>query len=244
MTELIAFRAIQGIGGGGLMVGAQTIIGDVVPPRDRGRYQGLFGAVFGVASVIGPLLGGLLVDNLSWHWIFYINIPSGIIALVDHGVVLPGALSRVHHVIDYLGAMLVALAATSLVLLTSLGRHDVRLGVGPDRHARVLGMLLLVAFMFAERRAAEPVIPLHLFANRVFSVCERDRLRRRLRACSAPSPSCRCTSRSSKGVSPTDSGLRLLPLMAGLLITSIGSGQVISRTGRYKIFPILGHGDR
>ena len=121
MTELIAFRALQGLGGGGLMVGAQTIIGDVVSPRDRGRYMGLFGAMFAVATVIGPLIGGLCVTYLSWRWVFYINLPLGILALFVTGAVLPGHLRRVHHTIDYAGTVLLAGSATSLIIFASLG---------------------------------------------------------------------------------------------------------------------------
>src|ERR1022692_649401 len=121
MSELIAFRAVQGLGGGGLMVGAQAIVGDVVSPRERGRYQGLFGAVFGVASVIGPLLGGVFVEQLSWHWIFYVNIPIGAVALAVIAMQVPGGLGRVHHVIDYLGGAVLMLSVTCLVLFTSLG---------------------------------------------------------------------------------------------------------------------------
>ncbi len=241
MTELIAFRALQGIGGGGLMIGAQTIIGDVVAPRDRGRYQGIFGAVFGVTSVIGPLIGGVLVDDLSWHWIFYINLPLGAIALFVTAAVLPGTLTRVHHVIDYLGAALIALAAVSLVLLTSLGGTTYAWGSAPIIGLGVGGVVLIGAFVVAERRAPEPVLPLHLFSNRVFSVCSVVGFVVGFAMFGAITflP---LFLQIVKGVSPTLSGLRILPLMAGLLITSIGSGQVISRVGRYKIFPILGTG--
>ncbi|HWD85672.1 MAG TPA: MDR family MFS transporter [Solirubrobacteraceae bacterium] len=239
MSELIAFRALQGIGGGGLLIGAQTIIGDVVSPRDRGRYQGLFGAVFGVTSVIGPLIGGVLVDDLSWHWIFYINLPLGIAALAITAAVLPNQLSRVHHVIDYLGALLVALAATSLVLLTSLGGTTYAWGSAPIIILGVLGVLLIGAFVAAERRAAEPVIPLNLFANRVFSASSAIGFVVGF-AMFGSITFLPLFLQIVKGVNPTASGVRLLPLMAGLLLTSIGSGQLISRTGRYKIFPVLG----
>jgi len=170
MTELIAFRAVQGLGGGGLMVGAQAIVGDIVSPRERGRYQGLFGAVFGVASIIGPLLGGFFVQQLSWHWIFYINLPIGGVALTVVAIQVPGNLRRVHHVIDYLGAVVLTLSASCLVLFTSLGGTTLAWGSPASIGLGVAGAVLLVVFVFVERRATEPVLPLHLFSNRGFSV--------------------------------------------------------------------------
>ena len=169
MLELIAFRAIQGLGGGGLMIGAQAIVGDIVSPRERGRYMGLFGAVFGVATVLGPLLGGFFVEYLSWRWVFYINIPIGVVALFVTAAQLPGHLQRVHHVIDYLGTVLLTLATTALVLFTSLGGTTYRWGSAPIIAMATAGVVLTILFLLVESRAAEPVIPLGLFANRVFS---------------------------------------------------------------------------
>lgn len=239
MTELIAFRALQGVGGGGLMIGAQTIIGDVVSPRDRGRYQGIFGAVFGVTSVVGPLIGGLLVERLSWHWIFYINLPIGIGALAVTAAALPGTLSRLQHRIDYAGAVLVTMAATSLVLLTSLGGTTYPWLSAPIVILAVCGLALIALFVWAERRADEPIIPLSLFGNRTFSAAGAIGFVVGFAMFGAITflP---LYLQIVDGVSPTLSGVRLLPMMAGLLITSVGSGVLISRFGRYKAFPILG----
>lgn len=239
MIQLILFRALQGVGGGGLMVGAQTIIADVVSPRDRGRYQGIFGAVFGVTSVIGPLIGGFLVQNLSWHWIFYVNLPIGVIALIVTAVVLPGTLSRVPHTVDYLGTVLLAGTAAGLVLLTTLA------GVTyPWASPQILGLaaislLLLAGFLIAERRAAEPVLALTLFKNRVFSVTSIVGFVVGFAMFGAITYLPQYM-QVVRGASPTMSGLELLPMMAGMLLTSIASGLLITRLGRYKLFPIIG----
>jgi len=239
MIELIGFRALQGLGAGGLMVGAQAIIGDVVPPRDRGKYQGIFGAVFGLSSVAGPLLGGFFVQNLSWHWIFYINLPLGALALVVTTGALPSALRRVKHVIDYLGAVVLAGGVTCLVLLTTLGGTTYPWGSAPIVILAVLGVVLLTVFVLVERRAAEPILPLHLFKNRVFAASSAIGFIVGFSMFGAITylPT---YLQVVRGASPTGSGLELLPLMAGLLVTSVGSGLLITRWGRYKIFPILG----
>jgi len=239
MVELIAFRAVQGLGGGGLMIGAQAIVGDIVSPRERGRYMGLFGAVFGVATVIGPLLGGFFVEYLSWRWVFYINLPIGILALFVTAAQLPGHLQRLHHVIDYLGTVLLALATTSLVLFTSLGGSTYPWGSAPIIAMALVGVVLTVVFLLVERRAAEPVIPPGLFANRVFSAASAVGFVMGFAMFGALTflP---IFFQDARGLSPPASGLRLLPLMGGLLLASIGSGQVISRWGRYKVFPVVG----
>ena len=239
MTQLIAFRALQGLGGGGLMVGAQTIIGDVVSPRDRGRYMGLFGGMFAVATVIGPLIGGLCVTYLSWRWVFYINLPLGILALFVTGTVLPGHLRKVRHRIDYAGTILLAGSATSLILFLSLGGISWAWASTPSIATVLVGVLLAVGFVLVERSAAEPVIPLKLFGVRVFTAASAIGFVMGFAMFGALTflP---LFLQNVKGVSPTVSGLRILPLMLGMLGASIGSGRLVTRWGRYKIFPIVG----
>jgi EmrB/QacA subfamily drug resistance transporter len=239
MLELISFRALQGVGGGGLMVLSMAIISDVVPPRDRGKYQGVIGAVFGVASVLGPLLGGFLVDDLSWRWVFYVNLPVGIVALFVISVALARKNPDHKPKIDYLGTFLIAAASVCLVLITSLGGTTWGWTSKQLIGCAIGAVVLLVLFVLVEQRAAEPVLPLKLFRNRVFSQCS---------AIGFVVGLCMFGGLSYLPLfmqvvddnSPTVSGLRLLPMMAGLLVASIGTGQLISRYGRYKIYPICG----
>jgi len=239
MLELILFRAVQGLGGGGLIVGAMASVGDVVSPRERGRYQGLFGGVFGVSSVLGPLIGGFFVDKLSWHWIFYVNVPIAAVALLVTSAVLPAATVRVRHVIDYTGTLLLAGAATALILLTSLGGTTYRWLSAPIFILGAGAVVLFGVFLWVERDAIEPIIALSLLRNRTFAVTSAIGFVVGFAMFGAITflP---LYMQDVKGLSPTVSGLRLTPLMAGLLATSVGSGQIISRWGRYKVFPIVG----
>jgi len=239
MVQLIGFRALQGVGGGGLFAIALSIIGDVIPPRERGRYQGYFGAVFGVSSVAGPLLGGWLTDGPGWRWIFYINIPVGLAALVVTSAALKMPVIRRQHSIDYLGAAAIVGAVTCLLLYLDWRGNDY--GWTEAGALLLLGGALLLAglFMLIERRAAEPIIPLRLFRNPVFSVGNAFAFLAGV-AMFGTIIFLPVYLQAVKGFTPTQSGLALLPAIIGIFSTSITSGQLITRTGRYKIFPVIG----
>jgi EmrB/QacA subfamily drug resistance transporter len=239
MAELIGFRALQGLGAGGLIVVTLAVVGDLIPPRERGRYQGYFGAVFGVTTVLGPVLGGFFVDNLSWRWIFYINLPVGFVALVVIGAVFRVQASTVHRRIDYLGAALLAASLSAIVLFTSLGGTTYAWGSGVIIALIVLGAVLLPLFLLVEQRATEPILPLELFRNRIISLTGAIGFIIGL-ALFGSVTYLPLYLQIVKGESPTVSGLQLTPMMAGLLVTSIVSGQLITKFGRYKPFPIVG----
>jgi EmrB/QacA subfamily drug resistance transporter len=240
MLELILCRAVQGAGAGGLMVGSQAIIGDVIPPRQRGRYMGYFGAVFGLSSILGPLAGGFFTQHVSWRWIFYINVPIGIVALFTIAAVLHIPTNKMHHKIDWWGTALLSGGVVGWILVTTLGGTKGWAWSSPTIVAMgIISTVAIIIFCLVETKVAEPIIPLGLFRNRTFS------------AASAVSFAIGFTMFGSivylplylqivHGATPTTSGLELLPMVGGMLITFIVSGQLVSRTGRYKIFPIIG----
>ena len=239
MTQLIAFRALQGLGAGGLLALAMAIIGDIVSPRERGRYQGYFGAVFAFASVTGPLAGGFIVDNLSWRWVFYINLPIGILALVVTSAVLKLPFRRLPHRIDYLGSFLLVAGASALLLVTVWGGSQYPWSSGVIIGLMFAGVALIAVFAWWERRVPEPLVPPRLLHNDIFNVSSAITFLQSMAMFGAivfiP-----FYLQYADGVSATESGLLLLPLMAGLLALSITSGRLVTRTGRYKVFPMIG----
>jgi EmrB/QacA subfamily drug resistance transporter len=239
MTWLVGWRAVQGIGAGGLMVTAMALIADIIPLRERGKYQGMLGAVFGVATVIGPLLGGLLTDHLSWRWCFYVNLPIGIAVILISARTMPTLTATLRPVIDYLGIVLIAVGAGGLTLATSLGGQTWAWRSPEIIATFIVSVLAIVAFVFAERRAREPMLPMRLFANPVFVVSSAVALVVGFAMLGAMTflPT---YLQYVRGVSATASGLRTLPMVVGLFVASTAAGTIVGRTGRYKIFPVLG----
>ncbi|WP_026321394.1 MDR family MFS transporter [Salinispora fenicalii] len=239
MVELIAFRAVQGLGAGGLMVGVLAIIGDLVPPRERGRYQGMIAGIMAIALVAGPLVGGFITDHLSWRWAFYVNLPLGGAALALLVATLRLPRHRTEHRIDWLGAALLAVGITAIVLVTTWGGNEYAWRSPQIVGLIVLAVASLAVFAVVERRAAEPVLPLSLFANRNFALISVIGFLLGFAMYGAMSflP---LYQQTVQGASATESGLLLLPLMFGMLVVSLVVGRTITRTGRYRAFPIIG----
>jgi EmrB/QacA subfamily drug resistance transporter len=239
MYELIGFRGLQGIGGGGLISLVFAIIGDVIPPRQRGRYQGYFGAVFGLSSVIGPLAGGFAVDSLSWRYIFYINLPLGIAALIVTNRVLHLPKVKRQVLIDWWGALLLVAGVSCILLGTQSGGTDYPWGSWQIVGLFALGVVLLAGFAVREKLAKEPILPLELFKMQIFTVANIISFVSGVAMFGALAFLPQYL-QLVHGVSATESGLLLLPLLVGLLVMSIGSGRYISRTGNYRWFPLAG----
>jgi len=239
LYELIAFRGLQGIGGGGLISLVFAIVGDVIPPRERGRYQGYFGAVFGVSSVVGPLAGGFAVDSLSWRYIFYINLPLGVAALIVTNRVLKLPKRTRHVLIDWWGALLLVAGVSCILLATQSGGTDYPWGSWQVIGLFTLGAVGLAGFALREKLAPEPILPLELFRMQIFTVANIVSFVSGVAMFGALAFLPQYL-QLVHGVSATESGLLLLPLLVGLLVMSIASGRYISRTGKYRWFPLAG----
>jgi EmrB/QacA subfamily drug resistance transporter len=239
MTQLIVLRALQGLGGGGLMVVTMAAIADVIPPAERGRYQGLFGGVFGLATVLGPLLGGFIVEHLSWRWIFYINVPLGVVALIVIGLVFKPHVAHVKHKIDYMGAAFLATSLTCIILFTSQGGTLLPWSSPQLWFTLALGVIAMGGFIYEERLADEPIMPLGLFKERTFILSGMIGFIIGFSLFGATTflP---LYLQVAKGSTPSQAGLQILPMMAGVLSTSIISGRIISKIGKYRWFPICG----
>jgi EmrB/QacA subfamily drug resistance transporter len=239
MDQLIAFRALQGLGAGGLMVGVIAAIGDLVSPRERGQYMGYMMAAMMIAMVGGPLVGGYITDSLSWRWIFYINMPVGGAALIYLIRTLHIPLNPVAHKIDYLGAGVLAIGATAIVLVTTWGGSQYAWGSTTIMSLIVLAVIAVAAFIWVEARAAEPILPLHVFKNRNFALVSAMSFLLGLAMFGAMTflP---LYQQTVQHASPTVSGLLLIPMMLGATATSLIAGQFTVRTGKYKVLPIVG----
>lgn len=239
MNQLIGARAVQGLGGGGIMATVLAIIGDLVPPRQRGRYQGYFAAVFAISSVAGPLLGGLFTEHLGWHWIFFFNLPLGLLALfvIDRTLHLPKRHSP--HKVDYLGAVLLSVSTISILLLSVWGGTEYDWNSPQIYGLGIAGLVFAGLFVWRERYAVEPIIPLKLFKSDIFNVSVLLTVLSGI-AMFASILYIPQYQQIVRGNSPTESGLLMLPLVVGVFISSIVSGRLIAKTGKYKLYPIIG----
>ncbi|WP_205287699.1 MDR family MFS transporter [Luteibacter yeojuensis] len=239
MVELILMRAVQGLGGGGLVVVTVASVGDIIPPAERGRYQGLFGGVYGLATVIGPLVGGFMVDHLSWRWIFYVNVPLGLLCVVIIAAVFRPHVRHVRHAIDYWGAALLTVALSGLILFTTEGGTVLPWDSIELWFILALALAAIAGFILVERGAGEPIMPLHLFSHRIFVLCSLIGffVGAALFGSTTFIP---LYMQVVKGATPTAAGMQLLPLMGGVILSSIVAGRLISRIGRYRVFPIAG----
>ncbi|MER5540210.1 MDR family MFS transporter [Streptomyces mirabilis] len=239
MGQLIGFRAVQGLGAGGLMVGVMAIIGDLIPPRERGKYQGMMAGIMALAMIGGPLIGGTITDHWGWRWSFYINLPLGIVALLAISAVLHLPKKRVQAKIDYLGAGLLALGISSIVLVTTWGGSEYAWGSARIMELIGIGVAALVGFVFVQTKAAAPIMPLHIFRSRNFTLMSIIGFITGFVMFGA-TLFLPLYQQSVQGASATNSGLLLLPMLGAMLVTSMVAGRVTTGTGRYKAFPIVG----
>ncbi|MFE5173759.1 MDR family MFS transporter [Streptomyces sp. NPDC056634] len=239
MNQLIAFRAIQGLGAGGLMVGVMAIIGDLIPPRERGKYQGMMAGVMALAMIGGPLVGGAITDNWGWRWSFYINLPLGLVALAMVTAVLHLPKKRSKGKIDYLGAALLTVGITSIVLVTTWGGSQYAWGSAVIMELAAIGVASLVGFLFVQTKAAEPILPLHIFRSRNFTVMSLIGFITGFVMFGAvlflP-----LYQQTVQGANATNSGLLLLPMLLSMMVVSLVAGRVTTNTGKYKVFPLVG----
>lgn len=239
MGQLIGFRAIQGLGAGGLMVGVMAIIGDLIPPRERGKYQGMMAGVMALAMIAGPLVGGTITDHWGWRWSFYINLPLGVVALLAISAVLHLPKKRVEGRIDYLGAGLLTVGITSIVLVTTWGGSEYAWGSARIMELIGIGVASLVGFVFVQTKAAAPVVPLHIFRSRNFTLMSIIAFITGFVMFGA-TLFLPLYQQSVQGASATNSGLLLLPMLGAMLVTSMVAGRVTTNSGRYKVFPVAG----